>query len=290
MMDTSDNTTLPKASSNTLNRRGFLLSALALGLSPTLRASPQNAQNQRQYWVSAQGRKSEKYSLSWVDEETHQVDIALSGFRGHGMSQHPLYPASLLMYSRRPGNTVIQVNLKTGRLENQFKCAENRHLFGHGCFSQDGKTLFTTEADPLTGEGKIGIRDAQTYAVIGEYESHGIGPHELKLMPDGKTLVIANGGILTHPDSGRKKLNLDTMKSSLIYIDVANGEKLAAFEVDEPKASIRHLDVATDGTVAFAMQVQRVATSHQNTVPLGGIHKLGQAKSCSRTPKHWCTK
>ena len=46
----------------------------------------------------------------------------------------------------------------------------------------------------------IGVRDAQDgYRQIGELPSDGIGPHEATLMPDGKTLVVANGGIRTHP-------------------------------------------------------------------------------------------
>ena len=41
---------------------------------------------------------------------------------------------------------------------------------------------------------------------IGELASFGVGPHEVVLMPDGATLVVANGGIRTHPDRDRAKL------------------------------------------------------------------------------------
>jgi len=43
--------------------------------------------------------------------------------------------------------------------------------------------------------------------------------------------------------------------------------------VPESKSSIRHLDIASDGTVAIAMQIQRSAMTHDNPIPLGAIHK-----------------
>lgn len=260
-----------------LNRRQFILGLLASGFAPQLLASLVAEKKTQEFWVSAQGSKPGVYGLSWCQANTKRVNTVLSGFRGHGASQHPLRHAAVVMYARRPGTSAIEVNLQSGAVERTFHCAENRHFFGHGCFSRDGKTLFTTEADIQFGKGKIGIRDALTYRQIGEYESYGIGPHEVRLLPNSNTLVIANGGILTRPDTGRKKLNLDSMASSLTYIDAETGKKLGEFKVLEPKSSIRHLDVAADGTVAIAIQMQRSASSHENTVPLGAVHKPGES-------------
>lgn len=257
------------------SRRQFLTGLMAMGFSPALMASLTAAKTRTEHYISAQGSESDRYGLSWLTEHSNQLNTTRSGFRGHGAAQHPLRATSILMFARRPGTIAIEVDLKTGAIESQFHCAKNRHLFGHGCFNQEGTTLFTSEADLKTGLGKIGIREALTYQQIGEYDSFGIGPHEIKLMPDGKTLVIANGGIHTRPETGRKKLNLDSMQSSLTYIDLETGQELDAFRVTEPKASIRHLDVSDDGTVAIAMQVQRAAAGHEKTVPLAAIHKPG---------------
>ncbi len=267
------------------SRRRFLASMLALGISPKLLAMPSSASTKQQLFISAQGNQPDLYGLSWYGKQSRQLKTVLSGFRGHGATQHPLREHSVVMFGRRPATVAFEVDLLKGNIEKAFHCARNRHLFGHGCFSQDGKTLFTTEADISTGKGKIGIRDALTYQNIGEYESYGIGPHELKLMPDGKSLVIANGGIHTHPETGRKKLNLDSMRSSLTYVDVQTGKKLDEFNVIEPKASIRHLDVAEDGTVAIAMQVQRAVTGHEKIVPLGAIQKPGEAIRLLENPE-----
>ena len=62
------------------------------------------------------------------------------------------------------------------------------------------------------------------------------------------------------------------MDSCLSYIDSQTGQLLNNFRVEEKKASIRHLDIHPDGTVALAMQVQREACNHNNVVPLAAIH------------------
>ncbi|MCK5897157.1 MAG: DUF1513 domain-containing protein [Cocleimonas sp.] len=266
-------------------RRQLLKLLLVTGVFPTLVGCQQESKR-REILLGAQGSDADRYSMSWLHEGESKANIALSGFRGHGASQHPLYPASAIMYGRRPATRSIEVNLETQHITKTFHCAPNRHFFGHGCFSKAGDVLYTTEADLKTGNGKIGIRDARTYQQIGEHESYGIGPHELALMPDAKTLVVANGGILTRPESGRKKLNLDSMASSLSYIDLESGKLLGAFKVAETKASIRHLDVASDGTVAFAMQLQRSATEHDDIVPLGGIHAKNKAIKLLEKPEN----
>lgn len=226
--------------------------------------------------VSAQGSQPGTYSLSWFEQGDSAANISLSGFRGHGVCAHPNKPDTVILLARRPGVTGIEVNLQNAQLSGQFHCADGYHMTGHACFSQDGKVLFSSESHYETGSGKIVIRDADNYQILGEYNSHGIGPHEIKLMPDGKTIVIANGGILTHPNTGRKKLNLNTMDSNLAYLEPNSGKLLETARFSEAKASIRHIDVSQSGTVAIAMQMQREAASHQNTVPLCALHRPGQ--------------
>lgn len=261
----------------TWTRRDFLNSVMIWGLSPAVMAKQLSAESvKREVWFSAQGTSSQGFGYAALTDETRLM-TGNSTFRGHGSAIHPLKPASVILFARRPGREALEINLKNGQVEKRFEAEPNRHFYGHGCFSGDGKWLFTTEADVKHNVGKIGIRDAVTYQKVGEYESYGIGPHEMKLMPDGQTLVIANGGMLTRPETGRKVLNLATMNSHLTYVNALTGQKVDAFHVPEPKASIRHLDVAKDGTVAIAMQVQREAMTSSKLVPLGAIQKPGQS-------------
>lgn len=259
-----------------INRRQFLASMVAAGFAPDLLAMSVSI-TANEYLVSAQGKDKNGFGMTSVNKSRGTAQTVLTDFRGHGMAQNPVRPELLILFARRPGTVAVEINLLTDKETRSFKLAKNRNLQGHGCFSADGKLLFTAENDSTTGAGKIAVRDTQDYKQLGEMDSYGIGPHEIKLMPDGKTLVVANGGIHTRPESGRKKLNLATMQSNLSYIELATGNKLGSFQVAEAKASIRHLDVAQDGTVAFAMQLQREAVSHNNVVALAGIHQAGKA-------------
>jgi hypothetical protein len=69
---------------------------------------------------------------------------------------------------------------------------------------------------------------------------------------------VANGGIHTHPDSDREKLNIDTMEPNLALIDARDGTLLARHRLPAElhQVSIRHLACADDGVVWFAGQYE----------------------------------
>lgn len=236
-------------------------------------------------WLSAQGRESKHYSVGWINPTLETNETLFTQFRGHGLCQNPAKPEHVIMFSRRPGTEGIRLNTLTNKQDGSFVCADDRHMHGHGCYSADGQLLYCAETQISTGEGKITVRDASTLELVHEFSSFGIGPHEIALMPDGFTLVVANGGLLTHPDSGREILNLDTMRSTLSYIDVRTGKLISEHLVTEPKASIRHLDVASDGTVTIALQVQRKAMTGNELTPLAGVHKQGQEIKLFEAPE-----
>ncbi len=109
---------------------------------------------------------------------------------------------------------------------------EGRHFYGHGTFSRDGRVLYASENDFDNARGVIGIYDAtDSFARIGEYPTYGVGPHDLSISFDGTTLIAANGGIETHPDFGRTKMNLDRMEPSLALIDAATGSLIEKHEL-----------------------------------------------------------
>ena len=57
-----------------------------------------------------------------------------------------------------------------------------------------------------TRRGMIGVRDATDgYRQIGEFGAQGMEPHDIALLGDGRTMVIANGGIRTHPEQRRPR-------------------------------------------------------------------------------------
>jgi uncharacterized protein len=121
------------------------------------------------------------------------------------------------------------------------------------------------------------VRDADDLRVLAEIPTHGIGPHEILALPDGHTLAIANGGLVTDLADGkqrRRDLNIPEMDPSLVFVDVRDGRLLEQSRPDDHFASVRHLGLAPDGTVAVAMQYEGPET---NPYPVLGFHRGGRA-------------
>jgi hypothetical protein len=239
-----------------MNRRDVLKLAIAgasaFGM-PKVMASSVSLSTDTLY--SASKNNLGLYQLSLYTLATKEVKHFALPFRAHDIL--PLPQANkVLAFGRRPQMQCVLVHTDDSRITEEISATEGRHFFGHGCLSRDNSVLFTTESEYDEARGVIGLRDAKTLQPIGEYDSFGVGPHDIHLMPDGKTLVVANGGIETHPDYGRRKLNIDTMQPSLVYIDVASGKKIDEYRLDDHQLSIRHLAVSPTGDVGVATQFQ----------------------------------
>jgi hypothetical protein len=235
-------------------RRGFLAGLLATGLAPV----PTWADVGGPSFLSAARTPDGHYVLVGLDEMgAERFRIALPA-RGHAAAAHPTRPEAVA-FARRPGTFAVVLDCQSGNVLSSLECPQGRHFYGHGTFDAAGDLLFTMENDYDAGRGCIGIWDARRgYARLGEIASHGVGPHDLHLMPDG-ALVVANGGIDTHPASGREKLNIPTMRPNLSYLDVS-GQLIDQIEPSHHQASIRHLSVRSDGLVGVAMQWQGEVT------------------------------
>jgi len=196
--------------------------------------------------------------------------------RGHAAAAHPERPEAVA-FARRPGTFALVVDCAEGRVAARLDAPEGRHFYGHGAFSADGRTLFTTENAIAEEAGRVGLWDASDgYRRLGEVDSGGVGPHEILLMPGGARLAVANGGILTDPSSGRAMLNLATMAPNLSYLDAATGAVVETLELPEALArnSIRHIAAAPDGTLAAGMQWEGPALE---APPLLAVHRPGAA-------------
>ena len=198
--------------------------------------------------------------------------------RGHGFAVQPT-TGRVAVFARRPGEWALVLDPATGDVLRLLSASAGRHFYGHGTFSPDGTLLYTSENRYEDGAGVIGVWDAaRSWRRIREWSSGGVGPHEIRIFGNGTRLAVANGGIRTHPDTGRAKLNLDTMSSSLAVLDTADGRlaRSAAFDARLRRLSIRHLDVDGDSRIVVAMQHEG---SRQDRVPLVAYERDGRLVS-----------
>ena len=218
-------------------------------------------------YLAARATSENEYRMTGFDETGKcMFDFQLPA-RGHSFAVHP-NRREIVHFARRPGRFGIVIDPVSKTEKRWLPISENRHFYGHGVFSSNGKFLYASENDFTNERGVIGVYDADhKYQRIQELDSHGIEPHEINLLSDDRTLVSANGGILTHPSLPRVKLNIPEMRSSLCFIDRINGNLIEEHRLSSElqQLSIRHLAISSDDTVAVAMQYQG---PKQNIVPL----------------------
>ncbi|KIN64655.1 Twin-arginine translocation pathway signal sequence domain protein [Sulfitobacter noctilucicola] len=233
-------------------RRAFLGGLLAAGAVPRITWADAGAPA----FLSAAARPDGNYVLCGIGEDLKIRFERPLPARGHAAAAHPVRPEAVA-FARRPGTFAVVLDCATGDQKAKLTAPAGRHFYGHGAFSQDGRLLFTTENNFEAGRGCIGVWETSPgYRRIAEWDSGGVGPHDIRRLPDSDTLVVANGGIDTHPDTGRTKLNIPTMAPNLAYIEDGEVVETAALPARLHKNSIRHLDLDAHGTVAFGMQWQ----------------------------------
>lgn len=260
------------------NRRGFLVGLLAATSLPSL--SWADAGNPS--YLAAAREADGTFAMFGLDMQGQDVFRIALPARGHAACAHPTIPEAVA-FARRPGTYALVIDCVSGRVVTRMEAPAQRHFNGHGIYLGDGDTLCTPENDYANGRGVIGFWSRKAgYRRIGEILTGGVGPHDLKRLPDSDILIVANGGILTHPDSGREKLNLTEMRPNLTYLDPSDGI-IEQIELDKElhQNSIRHLDIHPDGTVAFAMQWQG---DKSEAVPLLGLHLRGQPAKLLEAP------
>lgn len=252
-----------------MDRRSFLSSMLFSAAIPRLGWA--DAGNPA--YLAAAREADGAYALYGLGDDGAEIFRIPLPERGHAATAHPSAPEAV-GFARRPGRFALVIDCVAGRETHRLHSPEGRHFYGHGAFVEDGAVLVTPENDVETGQGWLGLwaRD-EGYARIGEIPSGGVGPHDI-LRLDGDVLVVANGGIRTHPDRGREKLNLETMRPNLSYLTLHGGiEEQVELEPELHLASIRHLAQA-EGVVGFAMQWQG---DLPDSAPLLGLHRRGEA-------------
>ncbi len=252
-----------------INRRQFLTSMACAPLNPL--------------GVYAQNTKYSSLLLAACQTATGQHEIAAFTSEGEFAWRYRLAARAhqvlvstannfLVALERRPGTRLDIFDYNQRKLVRRILVEPGFYLYGHAQFSADGRYLITTEQQADSAQGCLVFRDTHDeFRISRILDTAGVGPHEFKVIDGGRKIVVANGGIKTQ---GRKKLNLDSMQSSLVYLDMESGAILESREFSEvfQQCSIRHLAMAADNSVLVAMQFEG---ERSRQAPLVAIHKQG---------------
>lgn len=257
-----------------IDRRNLLLGSLTMLAARPLCGAAQ-AGYQAVAFVSASKHSDGRFSILLLAADgTVLRDVPLSA-RGHDIAIHA--PSGrAVAFARRPGTFAVAFALMSSAPPVVFTAAPDRHFYGHGAFSRDGRVLYVSENDIPAGRGAIGIYDvARGFKKIGEHPSHGIGPHEIILLKDGKTLAVANGGLDTVPEFDRVDLNRDAMQPSLTFVDAASGALRAKHVLPDAlkQLSIRHIVADAGGSIWFGAQWEGSATETPQLIGCAGLDR-----------------
>ena len=257
------------------SRRHFLATLLAAGAAPSF--SWASVGNPSFLAAAKEGEVFSLFGLTADGQITFRVPLPA---RGHAGAGHPTQPIAVA-FARRPGHFALVIDCTTGAVLHQLTPPDGQQFNGHGLFLDEGRLLLTSEQRADDSAGRLGLWDvAAGYKRMGEIDTHGIGPHDVRLMPDLTTLVVANGGIATDA-TDRTKLNIPDMRPNLAYLTLDGLQEMVELEEDLHQNSIRHFALRDDGLVAFAMQWEGEADS---ATPLLGLHRRGEAPVLASAP------
>lgn len=211
---------------------------------------------------------------AWRREEAIPVPT-----RAHGLLQQS--DGSLVAVARRPGDWLLRWKPGAPQAAQWCWLEPGSSLNGHACASADGRALFTTETDHESGQGRIAVRDAASLRKQHEWPTHGADPHEL-LRDAAGDLWVANGGIATAPETGRAKLDLATMDSSLVQLDGRSGALEGQWRLQDRRLGLRHLawGASAGGKVlGIALQAEHEADAERHAAPVLALWHEGRLRT-----------
>lgn len=199
----------------------------------------------------------------------HQLAVPT---RAHGLLAQA--DGSVLVVARRPGDWLLRWQPASGRTQWHW-AGDERRFNGHVAGEAQGRTLWTTETDLDTAQGRLVRRDAQSLAALDVWPTQGMDPHALLALPRAMAelpagaMLVANGGIPTLPETGRARRAGTRMDASLVALDPMDGRVLGQWRAADPFLSLRHLAWdPVSGSLGIALQAEHSDGSARAGAPV----------------------
>ena len=190
--------------------------------------------------TSYKTRENQVFGFDVLDLDTSALRRIPLGFFAHGFSESPRAPGRAAVFEKKgPGACYLDL-CELVVLRTIEPSGPDRAFYGHGAYSIDGDVLYVVETRLDTRAGLISIRDAETFAVLGEVPTFGESPHDCLLSADGRTMALTNGGgpIGT------------TLAPSVTVVELAAAKLLDRVTFSEPRINAGHLAMTSGGDLA----------------------------------------
>jgi hypothetical protein len=227
-----------------ISRRAFLqelAAATILASAPRVAFAEPQPPHTRQLLMGTRKTSIGAYGL--IDHNLRETDV---GFLVHSIPQNPTNPRQIIAMEKW-GYGMAALDLDEMRITRQIPAEENTMYYGHGFFTKDGKTFFTTRVDTNTGLGHLVGFDAQTFKLVADYQVTPGGLHECHWV-DERTAMVTSIGLRSnygvHPQDGEQ-----VEASGLVHVDMQSGKVLDKKLVDDPRQLIAHFRKSSTGAL-----------------------------------------
>lgn len=120
---------------------------------------------------------------------------------------------------------------------------------GHAVFTPDGRHLLVTERQarrPYSGRadghfGMVAVREARSLKVVDSYSCHGIAPHQIGVLADGKHVAIANYGSTAPPAGTGDSVLPHMVEPCVTILELESGRLVHKILAPDVENQVRHL-------------------------------------------------
>jgi uncharacterized protein len=189
-------------------------------------------------------------------------------FLGHGFAPNPVKPHTAVV-TEKHGPGCCEIDMLARRVLRKIPTRAERHFYGHGAFSPDGKAFYCTEAvvGDYSYRGILAVRDGESFELTNEnFPTHGVKPHDCILVDDGDTLVVTNGGGLVERAD---------QPGSVAYVNVKSGEARRVLTIRDPMLNAGHIAITNRGELVCVSAprdgINELDGGNPNPAWIGGI-------------------
>lgn len=167
--------------------------------------------------------------------------------RTHSAMPVPALPNFVIVFEK-DGPLACLVDLRGPAVVRVVNAKENWNFNGHGAFSTDGAYLYDTEySQENKDESAIVVRDGKTFEVLGQLDSHGFQPHDLRFIRGGSQLAVGHYG---HTPTATNS----NLEASLTLLEMPSGKLLERIPASGDNHQLCHLAATDDGRVIVSTQ------------------------------------